>query len=178
VFRPSISNVKSVQVEELINELIDRVAGEVGIIIYSLKLNKEFTDDQLALELGIEINEIRKALFALYELGLAEYRRIRDDETGWMEYYWKINYDRSVEILRRELEKTKKKLEEKIEQESNNIYYICPNMCIKVSYEEAMDYNFSCPKCGAMLEYLDNSKAIEKIKEEIKRIDEILKNLI
>ena len=177
MFRPSITNVKGVQVEELINELIDRVAGEVGIIIYSLKLNKEFTDDQLALELGIEINEIRKALFALYELGLAEYKRIRDDETGWMEYYWKINYDKSIDVLRRELEKTKKKLEEKIEQESNSIYYICPNMCIKVPYEEAMDYNFSCPKCGAMLEYLDNTEALEKLKEEIKRIDDILKSL-
>jgi len=177
VFKPIILNVKSVQVEELINELIDRVAGEVGIIIYSLGLNKEFTDDQLALELGIEINEIRKALFALYEIGLAEYRRVRDDETGWMEYYWRINYDKAIDILKRELEKTKKKLEEKLEQESGNIYYICPNMCIKVSYEEAMDLNFSCPKCGAMLEYLDSTKAIEMIKEEIKRIDEILKKL-
>ena len=34
-----------------------------------------------------------------------------------------------------------------------------------------------CPKCGAMLEYLDNTEALEKLKEEIKRIDDILKSL-
>jgi len=169
--------VNKVQVEELINELIDRVAGEVGLIIYSLRPKKEFTDDQLALELGIEINEIRRALFALYELGLAEYRRRRDDETGWMEYYWKINYEREKEVLRRELEKMREKLQEKLESETNTIYYICPRMCVKVSYDEAMDYNFACPRCGSMLEYLDCSEAIRKIEDEIRRIDEILKNI-
>jgi len=169
--------VNEVQVEELINELIDRVAGEVGLIIYSLRPKKEFTDDQLALELGIEINEIRRALFALYELGLAEYRRRRDDETGWMEYYWKINYEREKEVLRRELEKMREKLQEKLESETNTIYYICPRMCVKVSYDEAMDYNFACPRCGSMLEYLDCSEAIRKIEDEIRRIDEILKNI-
>ncbi len=169
--------MNKVQVEELINELIDRVAGEVGLIIYSLRPKKEFTDDQLALELGIEINEIRRALFALYELGLAEYRRRRDDETGWMEYYWKINYEREKEVLRRELEKMREKLQEKLESETNTIYYICPRMCVKVSYDEAMDYNFACPRCGSMLEYLDCSEAIRKIEDEIRRIDEILKNI-
>ncbi len=168
---------QSVQLEELLNELIERVAGEVGLILYSLRLDGEFTDDQLALELGIEINEIRRALFALYEIGLAEYRRRRDDETGWMEYYWKLNYDRAVEVVKRELEKTKKKLEEKLEVESNTIYYICPNMCIKASYDEAMDLNFTCPRCGKMLEYLDCSEAIKKAREEIERIDSILKSL-
>ncbi len=169
--------MQTIQLEELLNELIERVAGEVGLILYSLHIDGEFTDDQLALELGIEINEIRRALFALYEIGLAEYRRRRDDETGWMEYYWRINYDKAREIVKRELEKTKKKLEEKLEAETSTIYYICPNMCTKVSYDEAMEYNFTCPRCGNMLEYLDCSDAIEKVKEEIARITEILKNL-
>ncbi len=165
------------QEEELIRELIERVAGEIGVIIYELKLKKEFTDEQLSMELGIEINEIRKALFALYELGLAEYRRVRDDETGWMEYYWKINYDKKREILKRELMKTKKKLEEKLEDESETVYYMCVNGCMKVTYEQAMEFGFSCPKCGAPLEFIDSSAAVEKVKEEIKKIEQILSRL-
>lgn len=165
------------QAEELIRELIERVAGEIGVIIYELRPKKEFTDEQLSMELGIEINEVRKALFALYELGLAEYRRVRDDETGWMEYYWRVNYNKQKEILRRELIKTKKKLEEKLEDETSTIYYICVNGCMKVTYEQAMEFDFVCPKCGAPLEYIDSSVAIEKVKEEIRKIDEILENL-
>lgn len=163
--------------EELIAELVSRVAGEIGAILYSLGIKNEFTDDQLALELGIEINEIRKALFAMYEIGLAEYRRKRDDETGWMEYYWRIRYDKTKLVLRRELEKTKKKLEEKLENESGAIYYICPNMCVKVNYDEAIAMNFVCPKCGSRIEFLDSKPAVEKIKEEIENINKILASL-
>ena len=165
------------QEEELIRELIERVAGEIGVIIYELKPKKDFTDEQIAMELGIEINEVRKALFALYELGLAEYRRKRDDETGWMEYYWRINYDKQKDVLKRELLKTKKKLEEKLEDEMNTVYYICVNGCMKITYEQAMEFDFTCPRCGAPLEYFDSSVAIEKVKEEIKKIDEILRSL-
>ncbi|MEM0202606.1 MAG: transcription factor E [Archaeoglobaceae archaeon] len=163
--------------EELIAELVSRVAGEIGAILYSLGIKNEFTDDQLALELGIEINEIRRALFAMYEIGLAEYRRKKDDETGWMEYYWKIRYDKAKLVLRRELEKTKEKLKKKLENESEAIYYICPNMCVKVSYDDAIAMNFLCPKCGSRIEFLDSSCAIEKIKEEIENIDKILATL-
>ncbi|MEM2727024.1 MAG: transcription factor E [Archaeoglobaceae archaeon] len=163
--------------EELIGELISRVAGEIGAILYSLGIKGEFTDDQLALELGIEINEIRKALFAMYELGLAEYRRKKDDETGWMEYYWKLNYDKARLVLKRELEKTKEKLLKKLETESNAIYYLCPNMCIKVSYDEAISMNFTCPQCKSELHFLDCSSAIAKIEEEIRNIDSILSGL-
>jgi len=169
--------VNVLQADELVRELIERVAGEVGVIIYELRPKKEFTDEQLSLELGIEINDIRRALFALYEIGLAEYRRKRDDETGWMEYYWKINYDKQNEVLKRELLKTKKKLEEKLENETMTVYYICINGCMKVTYEQAMEFDFVCPKCGAPLEFLDSSIAIEKAKEEIRKIDEILANL-
>lgn len=169
--------MNEIQSEELLHELIERVAGEVGLIIYALKPKREFTDEQLALELGIEINEIRKALFSLYEIGIAEYKRRRDDETGWMEYYWKINYDKQIDILKHELEKTKKKLEEKLESEMSTVYYICMNGCVKVPYEEAMELNFTCPRCGGVLEYLDSSKANEKIMEEIKKIEEMLQNL-
>jgi transcription initiation factor TFIIE subunit alpha len=169
--------VNVLQADELVRELIERVAGEVGVIIYELRPKKEFTDEQLSLELGIEINDIRRALFALYEIGLAEYRRKRDDETGWMEYYWKINYDKQNEVLKRELLKTKKKLEEKLENETMTVYYICINGCMKVTYEQAMEFDFVCPKCGAPLEFLDSSIAIEKAREEIRKIDEILANL-
>jgi len=164
--------------EELIRELIERVAGDIGLIIYALNINGEFTDEEIAMKLGVEINDVRRALFALYELGLAEYRRQKDEDTGWMEYYWKINYDRQKEVLRRELMKTKRKLEEKIEQEDNTVYYICINGCLKASYEQAIEMGFTCPRCSSPLEYLDNTMAIEKVREELNKIDELLKEII
>lgn len=165
------------EVDKLILEMIGRVAGEIGTILYSLQIENEFTDDKLALELGIDIGEIRKALFAMYEIGLAEYKRKRDDETGWIEYYWKINYDRAKIVLKKELEKTKRRLEEKIKFESSNIFYVCPKYCVKVSYNDAIELNFSCPKCGSMLEYLDCIEVINNLRREIEKIDATIKIL-
>ncbi len=160
--------------EDLIRELIERVAGEVGLIIYTLHPKREFTDEELSLELGIEINDIRRALFYLYEIGLADYRRKRDDETGWMEYYWRIHYEREGEVLKRELLKTKKKLQEKLRAEESSVYYLCLNGCVKVNYEEAMELGFTCPRCGAPLEYFDTSTVLQKLREEIEKIDELI----
>ncbi len=164
-------------IEELIIELIERVAGEIGLVIYSMGIKEEFTDEQIAEELKVEINEVRKALFSLYELGLAKYRRIKDDDTGWMEYHWRIEYEREREVLIKELQRTKEKLEEKLKIEDTSVYYICLNGCIKASYEESMEYGFICPKCGGNLEYLDSSKALEDIKREIEKIDKIIKSI-
>lgn len=165
------------EIDELVVELIERVAGELGVLIYSLGIEGEFTDEQLSQELGVEINDVRRVLFALYEIGLASYRRTRDDETGWMEYHWKINYDREFEILKKELEKTREKLQAKLELEDGSVYYICPNGCVKVSYEDAMDYGFACPKCSEYLEYLDSSSAIQEIKNEIQKINRLISML-
>jgi len=165
------------EIDELIVELIERIAGELGVVIYSMDLENEFTDESLAEELGVEINEIRRVLFAFYEIGLASYRRKKDEDTGWMEYFWKINYDKEKEVLRRELEKTRDRLEEKLRLEDESIYYICINGCVKVRYEEAMEYGFSCPRCSNTLEYLDSREALMKIREELERINELLESL-
>ncbi len=165
------------EIDELLVELIERIAGELGVVIYSLGIEGEFTDEQLSQELGVEINDVRRVLFALYEIGLATYRRTRDDETGWMEYFWSMNYDREKDIIKKELEKTREKLSAKLELEDGSVYYICTNGCLKVRYEDAMELGFLCPRCSGMLEFLDSSEAIRKIREEIDKIDELLKML-
>ena len=68
--------------EELVRELIERVAGDVGLIIWDMRPKEELTDEEMSIILGIEINDVRRALFSLYEIGLAEYRRKRDEDTG------------------------------------------------------------------------------------------------
>lgn len=94
-----------------------------------------------------------------------------------MEYHWRINYERQIDVLEKELRKTKSKLEEKLESETSTMYYICQNGHVKVSYAEAMELNFMCPKCGVVLEYHDNSIAADKIREEIKKIEEMLNEM-
>ncbi|RLG40661.1 MAG: hypothetical protein DRO05_05835, partial [Thermoproteota archaeon] len=51
---------------------------------------------------------------------------------------------------------------------------------IKISFEEAAfgsESGFLCPVCGASLVPVDREKAVEKIKEAIKLIDRLLKEI-
>ena len=41
---------------------------------------------------------------------------------------------------------------------------------MRLSFEQAMDYEFKCPECGGLMNQEDNAEIIEKIEEEIKRM--------
>jgi|Deesub1362A_J573_1020465.scaffolds.fasta_scaffold00017_168 transcription initiation factor TFIIE subunit alpha len=165
--------------EELIlEEFIKRVAGEEGLIIFHNALSREFTDEEISIKTGLDLNSARRALFALYESGLAEYRREKDEDSGWLTYYWKIIPEKGKAVLKRELEKAKRNFKLKIEFESSNMFYYCKNGCGKILFEDAMSFNFVCPNCGSSLDFVDNTKLLEFLEEEIQKIDNMLKSLM
>lgn len=51
---------------------------------------KEATDEELAEATGIRVNTVRRILYMLNDEGLADFKRIRDPETGWYYYYWRL----------------------------------------------------------------------------------------
>ncbi len=61
----------------------------------------EVTDEELAEELDLELNDVRRALFILYENDLATYRRLRDEDSGWLTYLWTFEYDNIPENQKR-----------------------------------------------------------------------------
>ena len=161
-------------IEYLVEEYIRRISGEEGLIIFKSAPQKEFTDEEISVQTGLDLNSVRRALFLLYEAGLAEYRREKDEDSGWLTYYWKINTERTKEVIRRELEKARKNFIAKIEYESGNMFYYCEGGCGKFVFEEAMSFNFSCPNCERPLQYADNTRLLEFLENEIKKIESFL----
>ncbi|AEC52143.1 transcription initiation factor E subunit alpha [Pyrococcus sp. NA2] len=154
-------------------EIARDIGGEEAIkIVKALEKKGEATDEELAEITGIRVNTVRKILYALYDAKLADFKRVKDEETGWYYYYWHIETRRLPEIIRtrkmQELEKLKKMLQE----ESNEVYYHCGNPeHPKLTFDEAFEYGFRCPICGEILQEYDNSKVIEELKKRIEELE-------
>lgn len=62
-----------------------RLIGEEGMaLLQKFPEEGEWSDEQLAAQTGINLNSVRHTLYTLYEKRLAEYRRIKNNETGWL----------------------------------------------------------------------------------------------
>jgi transcription initiation factor TFIIE subunit alpha len=104
--------------DKAIQSYLLRLIGEEGLdLLAKFPREGEFSDEELAEKTGINLNSVRHTLYTLYEKRLAEYRRIKNTETGWLTYLWKLKpegiYDAICDDMRIILEKleTRKKFE-------------------------------------------------------------------
>jgi len=49
-------------------------------------------------------------------------------------------------------------------------FYLCPNACVRVGFEKAVDLEYRCPECGSILNHQDNTKTIDFLKTKIKEL--------
>lgn len=162
--------------KELI-ELARDIGGEEAVeVIRALEKKGEATDEELAEMTGIRVNTVRRILYALYDHQLAEFRRTRDKETGWYYYYWHLETKRLPEIIRARKMQELKKLKQMLEEETSEIYYHCGTPGHpKLTFDEALEYEFQCPICGKMLQQYDNTKIVEELKKRIAQLEKELK---
>ena len=129
------------------------------------------TDEEIANETGIKLNIVRKILYKLYDMGIASYKRSKDPDTQWFTYSWKFEKDEIINRIIKDSENYLAMLNEELEREENNMFFICPLGHVRLDFDEASDYEFLCPACGEELEFQDNAETIEQIKEDIKMVE-------
>ena len=129
------------------------------------------TDEQIAEKTGIKLNIVRKILYKLYDMGLASYKRSKDPETQWFTYSWKFEKEEVINRIIKDSENYLKMLNDELEREENNMFFICPEGHVRLDFDEASDYEFLCPACGEELVFQDNEKIIAQIKEDIKMVE-------
>ncbi|MFB6266890.1 MAG: transcription factor E [Halodesulfurarchaeum sp.] len=153
-------------VQKYLNELV----GPKGMPVAASPPDGEVTDEELAERLGLELNDVRRALFILYENDLASYRRVRDEDSGWLTYLWTFEYEHIPENLHDEMERLLEALKERREYERENEFYLCEVCSIRFEFGEAMDLGFECPECGSQVEAMENEEIVETIDERIESL--------
>ena len=129
------------------------------------------TDEEIAKKTGIKLNIVRKVLYKLYDLGLASYKRSKDPETQWFTYSWKFEKEEVINHIKKDSEQYLKMLNDELEHEENNMFFVCPQDHVRFDFDTASDYEFLCPVCMEELEFQDNNDHIKQLKEDIKMVE-------
>lgn len=161
---------------EGLNELLELVkifCGDVcsSILKILLKDSSEFIDEELASKLGANINDIRRALYELQTLGIITYRRERD-KSGNFVYYWYADVEHLNQLFLRRKKTVLRRLEDRLKLEEENSFYVCPQDDIRLSFDEALENEFRCPRCNMPLEFAENEEIKRKLRELILSLQE------
>ena len=165
--------------DPLVQEVLFNIfeGDEKGFEVIEVLLEKgETTEEEIAKELGVKLNVVRKLLYELYDARLVDYKRWKDEETNWYSYTWLPTLEKLPYVVKKKLNELIKELEEKLEFEKSNMFFYCPKCNVRFTFEEAMDYGFACPGCGNMLEEFNNAELIKDLEEQIKFLKNELKN--
>ncbi|MDP3105287.1 MAG: transcription factor [Candidatus Methanoperedens sp.] len=152
--------------------------GEEGFKVVEKMPETEVTDEKIAEATGVLLNIVRRTMFILYENRLAVYRRVRDTDSGWLTYLWRLDLSTMDSQLMLESKKILKNLRSKLEFEDGKVFYTCKAECSRFLFETASDLLFICPVCGEDLEYRENESVVKALKQRINKIEELTSSAI
>jgi transcription initiation factor TFIIE subunit alpha len=165
--------------QKKVEEIMLSILGEEGLpLIKELSGKQNVSEFELADKLKKDIKIVRKMLYLLYNYNLVSFIRKKDKVKGWYIYYWtllpesiKFNYvKRKKELLA--------KLQQRLEEESKELFFTCPNRCVRLNFDQAMDFEFHCPECGELLSQENNSERIETLRKKVAEIEAELEELM
>ncbi len=167
----------SIQEEELI-KVAPIFGGEDAIkVIKSLLKMGEATDDVIATESGVKLNDVRKVLYKLYDHALVFSNMVRDSKSGWYIFYWKLHPDQLEAFIKSRKMRVLQKLKQRLEYEKNHTFFECKKCpSQRFTFEEAVETAFICDKCGSPLESVDNSRIVPFLEKRVKKLEKELRS--
>ena len=117
------------------------------------EFDKDMSDDELAKKTGIKPSEVRVVLNRLHNKGVFAYTRVRDKDSGWYSYIWKMDEGRLKDV-------GGAVMMEEATQASGKEGYRCA-CCTEqkmMEFSEAVDARFRCNTCGSCLEFFDSKR--------------------
>jgi len=168
---PRIMAFEGMLEDPVVQKYLHELVGPKGMPVAAAPPDGEVTDEELSERLDLELNDVRRALFILYENDLATYRRVRDEDSGWLTYLWTFHYENVPANLHEEMDRLREALEERRKYERDNEFYLCEVDSIRFEFDEAMDFGFECPECGSPLESMENDEMAEAIDERLEALE-------
>ena len=158
-----------------IQEIVSEVVGEDTLpIVKFLKDRKNISEFIIADKVKLDMQRTRNILYRLNTHNIATYVRKKDKKKGWYISYWTFNKKRIKELISQtRINKINKLKEQLRKEESNkNSFFMCPQACARLDFDQASEFGYKCPECGSLLNQQDNQKTIENIKAKIKELEE------
>ncbi|MCX6771008.1 MAG: hypothetical protein NTX79_03060 [Candidatus Micrarchaeota archaeon] len=128
------------------------IGGENTINIIR-EFDMDMSDDELAKKTGIKPSEVRVVLNRLHNRGVFAYTRVRDRDSGWYSYIWKMDEGRLKDVGGTVV------IGEATQATGKEGYRCaCCSQQKVMDFPEAVDARFRCGKCGSCLEFFDSKQ--------------------
>jgi len=162
--------------QKVVHDVVTQVAGsDVIPLVRALKNKKNVSEFQLADDIGQEINLTRNMLYRLHNANLVSFTRKKDKKKGWYIYYWTFKPGRIKDLIKILKKKKLSLLRNRLEREKNVHFFSCGNKCIRLDFEQAVDFVYKCPECGQLLHQEENGKLVKTLEADIKILEKEMK---
>ncbi len=160
-----------------IEEMLRIILGEEGLpLVRELTGKENVSEFDLATKTKQDIKIIRKMLYVLYNHNLVGFTRKKDKQKGWYIYYWTLLPENIRFIFYKTKRDLLQHLKGQLEEEEREIFFVCPNSCVRLNFDQATDFEFRCPECGELISQ-DEERKIEKLKKRIKELEQEISEL-
>jgi transcription initiation factor TFIIE subunit alpha len=156
-----------VELQRMLEICMEIVGNEAAQIVEYVHANPGASEFDISESLGFSVAQVRSLLYELKAKNLLDYDRRKDKEKGWYLYYWKVVPQNFEIVYTNEKKKKLEQFKERLDNEEQSIFYICPNFCKRLSFEEALDNNFHCPVCNSLMNEENKSRKIDMLKRNI-----------
>ena len=165
------SKEKKAKIDEVVgkasfSEFIAQNVGMRAVDIIKL-INVPQTDESVAAELGMKINEVRRILNVLNGYGVARYDTNKDSK-GWLTFRWRIDGDRLM-ALSATVDAKKPETAYRLSEDCNDFF--CCDKCYDeqkaiLPFDAAFENKFRCDVCGGKLRRLNKDEVSSLFAEE------------
>lgn len=154
-----------------VKKAVKDIFGEEYVQIVQLLIDDNGpTEFQIAEKIGNEVNKVRKLLYVLSESNLVKSKRSKDKALNLYVYNWYFIKENIPSLIKNLKEKEIKKIENMLKAEKGHPFYMCCNRCVKMNFEDSTEFEFRCPECGSMMNEHDNSKEIQNLEMQLKKV--------
>ena len=157
-------------VSKVLEYLGMEVDEQIEKIISFLEKEGTISENVLAERLGLKINQTRKLLYKLHDLGFAEYSKKKDEEKKWWYiYFWSLNKVKLNDTYKRRKNEELAEMQDQLRTEQKYSFE-CTKCGVKFKYEDALSHDFSCDSCSSPLSEVKNSALISQIENSISKL--------
>ncbi|MFH1590840.1 MAG: hypothetical protein ABIC95_02840 [archaeon] len=175
---PAVQNTGKMKITpKLVEEVISDVVGDDALpIVDFMKSKKNISEFMIAESLKLEVNYIRNVLYRLHTHNLITYHRKKDKIKGWYISYWTLNLGAIKHVYKKIHSERLDKMQERLEREEKHkdAFFMCKNLCVRGDFDMATEFNFHCPECGDLLNQQDNTRTIERLREQITELETLI----
>lgn len=155
-----------------VKNMVQEIAGLQGFKIVELLVKKKKIDEfKISSNLKLEVNFVRSLLYKLYSKKIVSYSKERDLKKGWWIYSWEIHPKKIKDLLIMERMKELDNLGNAKIGRTGAQMYVCDLCAVEVNFSGAVDSEFKCFSCGALLKNFDNTHVINEMDDKIKKIN-------